>query len=87
MLVDHGPFELADALEVLKLIVIDDEVEDGGGLKEVGFAGSFSGTCANAIDEIALDAEEFGVDRDNEARFAVFDSFEDYSFRFVKLHL
>ena len=87
VLIDHGPFELSDALEVLKLVVIHDEVEDGGGLEEVGFAGPLTGACANTIDEIALDAEEFGIYGDNETCFAIFDSFEDYSFRFVKLHL
>ena len=67
--------------------MIYDEVEDGGGLEKVGFAGPFAGACANTIDEIGLDAEEFGINGDDEACFAVFDSFEDYSFRFVKLHL
>lgn len=61
VLVEGGPFHFFYALEVFEVVVIDDEVEDGGGLKEVCFAGAFAGGGADAADEIGLDAEEFGV--------------------------
>lgn len=41
MLIEGCPFHFFDPLEVFQLVVIDDKVEDGGGLEEVGFAGAF----------------------------------------------
>jgi len=75
VLVEGGPFHFLYALEVFELVVIDDEVEDGGMLKEVGFARAFTGGGAHAADDIGLDAEEFGIKRGDEAGFAVFDCF------------
>ena len=83
VLVEGGPFHFLYALEVFEVVVIDDEVENGGRLKEVGFAGAFTGGGTNAADEIGLDAKEFGIKRGDEAGFAVFDCFENDSFGFV----
>ena len=83
VLVESGPSHFLYALEVFEVVVIDDEVEDGRRLKEVGFAGAFAGGGTDAIDEIGLDAEELGVKRGDEAGFAVFDCFENDSFGFV----
>ena len=61
VLIEGGPFHFLYALEVFEIVVIDDEIENGGGLKEIGFTGAFTGGGADAADEIGLDAEEFGV--------------------------
>lgn len=83
ILKEHPPFEFADALKILQVIVVDDEIEDGGGLEEIGLAGSLSAGCPDAIDEVGLDTEELGIDRDDKARFAVFHPLEDDSFGLV----
>ena len=80
MLVEDAPFELTDALKILQVVVVDDEIEDSGGLKEIGLARTLAGACPDPIDEIGLDTEQFGIDGDDETRFAVFDPPEDDSF-------
>src|SRR5262249_41639211 len=65
MLVEYAPFELADALQILEVVVVDDQIEDGGGLEEIGLAGSLTAGCPDTIDEVGLDTEELGIDRDD----------------------
>jgi hypothetical protein len=71
-LIEGCPSHFLYTLEVFEVVVIYDEVEDGGGLKEIGFAGAFTGGSTDTADEIGLDAEEFGVKSGDEAGFTVF---------------
>jgi len=83
MLIEYAPFEFADALKILEVVMVDDQIEDGGGLEEIGLAGPLSAGCPDAIDKVGLDTEELGIDCDDKARFAVFHPFEDDSFGLV----
>lgn len=53
--------------------MINDQVQDRGGLKQVGFAASFLRTHAHSINKIGLCSEQFGKNGDDQARLAVFD--------------
>jgi hypothetical protein len=50
MLVEDAPFEFTDALEILQLVMIDDEIEDGRGLEKIGLARALAGTAPDAVD-------------------------------------
>ena len=83
MLVEDAPFEFTDALEILQVVMIDDEIEDGRGLEKIGLARALAGAGPDAVDKIGLDAEQLGINGDDKARFAVFHPFEDDSFGLV----
>jgi hypothetical protein len=87
VLVDDAPFELTDTLQVLEIVVIDHEVEDGSGLEEIGLAGTFAGRGPDAVDEIRLKAEQLGVDGDDKGGLAVFDGAQDDTFCFVEFQV
>jgi len=83
ILIEDSPFEFTDTLEILQFVVIDDKIEDGRGLEEIGLARALAGTGPDAVDKIRLYAEQLGVDGDYETRFAVFHPPEDDSFGLV----
>jgi hypothetical protein len=80
VLVEDSPFEFPNTLQILQLVVIDHEIEDGRGLEEIGLTGSFAGARPDPADQIGLDTEQFRIDSDDKARFAVFHPPEDDSF-------
>jgi hypothetical protein len=43
MPVENSPTEFTDPLQILQLIVVDDQVEDGRGLKEIGLSRPLAG--------------------------------------------
>ena len=87
MLVKDGPFHFFDTLKIFQFVVIYYQVEDSGRLKEIRFAGAFTGGGPDSADEIGLYAEQFGIKRGDEAGFAVFDRFQDDSLCFVQMHI
>ena len=74
-------------MQILELIVIDYEIEDRRRLEEIGLAGALFGRAAHAIDEIGLDTEKLGIDRNDKAGFTILDSAQNYPSGFMQFHV
>ena len=80
------PLILPDTLKIFCLMMVNHQIQDGGGLKEAGFGTAFPQVGPDAIHKVRLQSEQLRKDGHNETGFAIFHGAQDNAFCFVNVH-
>ena len=75
----------SDSLQIFLFVMINNQIEQSGWLKQIGFGASFSGGRPNAIHDIGLHTKELCKDGNDDTCFSILYCSQYYSFG-MKIH-